>query len=133
AMIVELAQRLSLIGAALTLSPLGEQVAYSKAIINSKSASQSPAFDITFRSEPLHPAEDPCWLPLFCNAVIACEFPIPGRQDEMGLEIPIDIMAGIAGVRHAVEYEGGVVLKGFSTMFVPVKRKDDRVQWHLIS
>ncbi|KAK5203126.1 hypothetical protein LTR96_011048 [Exophiala xenobiotica] len=42
-------------------------------------------------------------------------------------------MAGIAGVRHAVEYEGGVVMKGFSSMFVPIKRNGDRVQWHLIS
>ncbi|OCL10163.1 hypothetical protein AOQ84DRAFT_402495 [Glonium stellatum] len=42
-------------------------------------------------------------------------------------------MAGIAGVQHAVEYEGGIVMKGFSSMFVPIKRNGDFVQWHLIA
>ena len=90
-------------------------------------------FTINFQSEVLHPDEDPCWLPLFCGVSIARGFPIPPRQDEMGLEIPLEIMAGIAGVRHAVEYEGGVIMKGFSNMFVPIKRSGDRVQWHLVS
>lgn len=49
------------------------------------------------------------------------------RQGEVGLEIPIDIMAGISGARHAVEFKGGVVLKG-----VPIERQENRVQWHLI-
>ena len=40
----------------------------------------------------------------------------------MSLEIPIDVMAGIAGARHAVEFKGGVVLKGFFVMFVLIER-----------
>lgn len=131
-MLVELAQQLAWIGAVLRSSPYDEKLAYCKAVIQS-SGSDIPCFAITFQSERLHPTENPCWLPLFCGASIARDFPIPDRQDEMGLEIPLEIMMGIAGVRHAVEYGGGVVMKGFSIMFVPMKRNGNRVQWHLIS
>jgi hypothetical protein len=86
-----------------------------------------------FERNPLHLTEMACWLPLFHGAVIATGFPIPDRADEMGLEIPITLLAGISGVCHAVEYEGGVVMKGFSHMFVPVRKRNDRVQWHAIS
>ena len=53
-------------------------------------------------------------------------------NDEQGLEIPLEIMAGLGGARHVTEYEDGLVLKGFSALFVPVKRHNDSVQWHLI-
>ncbi|ERF70613.1 hypothetical protein EPUS_02479 [Endocarpon pusillum Z07020] len=131
-MLVELAQQLAWIGAVLRPSPYDEKLAYCKAAIQS-SGSIIPCFAITFQCERLHPTENPCWLPLFCGASIARDFPIPDRQEEMGLEIPLEIMMGIAGVRHVVEYEGGVVMKGFSIMFVPMRRSGNRVQWHLIS
>jgi hypothetical protein len=59
-------------------------------------------------------------------------FPIPSRENEIGLEIPLELLAGISGACHAVEFEGGVVIKGFSQMFVPVRKELDRVQWHMI-
>lgn len=130
-MLIELAQQLAWTGAVLSSSPYGEKLAYSQAVI--QSVVPGHLFTIKFQSEELHPVEDPCWLPLFCGASIARGFPIPPRQDEMGLEIPLEIMAGIAGVRHAVEYEGGVIMKGFSNMLVPIKRSGNRVQWHLVS
>jgi hypothetical protein len=51
----------------------------------------------------------------------------------VGLEIPLELLAGISGACHAVEFEGGVVMKGFSHMFVPVRKEQDRVQWHVIA
>lgn len=138
--IVQLAQQISWMSAALNLSPFDdEQIAHCKPILvpvpdtSTSSRERGAAFNITLQFEPLHSSENTCWLPLFSKAVIAHGFPIPERRDETGLEIPIDIMAAVAGVRHAVEYEGGVVMKGFSSMFVPIKRNEDRVQWHLIS
>jgi hypothetical protein len=131
-MIVDLAQQLAWVGAALSSSPYEEKLAYCEAVIQD-SGSNKPYFAISFQSKPLHPTEEPCWLPLFCGASIARGFPIPERQGETGLEIPLEIMAEIAGVRRAVEYEGGVIMKGFSIMFVPMKRSGNRVQWHLIS
>ncbi|KAF2490780.1 hypothetical protein BU16DRAFT_134693 [Lophium mytilinum] len=127
--LTELTQQILWIGSALNFSASSEQIAYSEAVIG-----QGPScLNISFRNTALHPTENPCWLPLFSGATIARNFPIPERQDQTGLEIPIDIMAGIAGVRHAVEYAGGVVMKGFSSMFVPIERLGNLVQWHLIS
>jgi hypothetical protein len=89
-------------------------------------ASQQAQFDILSQFEPLHPTKDPCRLPLFCGASIACNFPVPGRQGEIGLEIPIDIIVRMnVGARHAVEFKGGVVPIG-----VPIERQGNRVQWH---
>ena len=88
-------------------------------------------FDIGTSYEDLVSAEDSCWLPLFGNAVIAHGFPIPERGEEMGLEVGLDLMAALSGARHAVEYQNSVVLKGFSTMLLPVGKTADRVQWHL--
>lgn len=77
-----------------------------------------------------------CWLRLLPNRVLAYGFPIPERFNEFGLEGSLDVMAALTGARHAVEYEGGVVVKGFSTMLVPMKRSKtamgDAIQWHLV-
>src|SRR5436190_17156383 len=128
-MIVQLAQQLGWIGAALQISPYGEQIVYSEASVVAKDTHPGPSFSITFSFRHLHKEEKPCWLPMFCGAVIAYEFPIPERNTELGLEIPLEVMAAIGGVCHAVEFEGSVVLKGFSLMFVPIKQSEDRIQW----
>ncbi|KAI0445764.1 hypothetical protein F4803DRAFT_107245 [Xylaria telfairii] len=92
----------------------------------------------TFRLETcvtkLHASErNSCWLSLFSNAVIAHGFPIPERADGMGLEMSVKLMAGIIGARHAATFDGGVVIKGFSSMFVPVMRTRDGIQWHYVT
>jgi hypothetical protein len=127
--LLELSQQVAWIGAALDSSPFNEQLAYSAAVVTSS----FQCLTMHFSTEKLYPTESSCWLPLFSGATIARGFPIPERQDETGLEIPIDIMAALAGVRHAVEYAGSVVMKGFSSMFVPVKKMGNLVQWHFIS
>ncbi|CZR54526.1 uncharacterized protein PAC_04410 [Phialocephala subalpina] len=89
-------------------------------------------FDITFHQSPLNENEASCWFSLFTSSVMAKDFPIAARGQEVGLEIPIEMMAALTGVRHAVEYEGGILLKGYSSAFVPVKRYKDSIQWHYI-
>jgi hypothetical protein len=69
---------------------------------------------------------------MFSGSVLTTGFPIGKRGQEFGLEIPLNMMAALTGVRHAVEYEGGVLLKGHSSAFVPVKRYADSIQWHYI-
>lgn len=65
--------------------------------------------------------------------MIAHGFPIPERCDnELGLEISVDIMASLCGARHAIEIEGGLVIKGFSTMLIPIASHQSSIQWHLI-
>ena len=89
-------------------------------------------YDFYIRDETLYSPDTSCWFPLFGSASMAGGFPIPRRGDELGLEISLDMMAAAAGARHAVEFEGGLVIKGFSCMCVPVKIVEDRIQWHLI-
>ena len=88
--------------------------------------------DINFRHTELNATEIACWLPLFKGASIASGFPIPERKGEIGLEVPIDLLARLADIRHATGFEGGIILKGFGEMFVPVKKTGDIVQWHAI-
>ena len=93
----------------------------------------SALFNVTF--EMRSPGEEArsCWFPLFTNPVIAFGFPTALRNDsEVGLEIPLDMMAALGGARHVVDFEGGLVMKGHSAMFVPLKRYDQSIQWHLI-
>ena len=42
-------------------------------------------------------------------------------------------MAALVGARHAVAFQGGLVIKGFSAMLIPVKTNGDSIQWHMIS
>ena len=86
------------------------------------------SFDMTSPGED----DQSCWFPLFKNPVIAHGPTARRNNSEVGLEIPLDIMAALGGARHAVDFEGGLVLKGWSTLLVPMERHEDSVQWHLI-
>lgn len=127
--LVELAQQLAWSGCAFRASPYGDQPAYFKPLFLKKGPR---AFKIIFKHSPIHFTETACWLQLFCGAVIVAGFPVPDRAEEIGLEISLELLAWLSGVRHAVEYEGGVVVKGFSHLFVPIQKSADRVQWHAI-
>ena len=131
--IVEVAQQLAWIGAALRVSD-GRGIQYSQTkIIQSRGTRSNGAFEIQFRRRPLSKQEKSCWYPLFSNPVIARKFPVPERRNnEIGLEIPLEIMAALCGVRHAMEYDGGLLIKGFSAMLIPMKQYSDSVQWHLV-
>jgi hypothetical protein len=122
-------QILAWIGTAFQTSG-SEQVQYSEPCITQFSSS---VFSMEFVQTPLVDAEQTCWLPLFYNPVIAKGFPIPHRTDhELGLEMPLEIMAALAGAEQAVEYGCGLLIKGFSSIVIPIKRQRDSVQWHLV-
>ena len=90
-------------------------------------------FNVTFVMSSPGERDQSCWLPLFSNPVIARGFRIPKREHgEHGLEVPLEIMAALGGARHVTEFEGGLVMKGYSVMFVPIKRYDQSIQWHMI-
>jgi hypothetical protein len=141
-LVKDLAQLFAWVGSALSISPFGEQLAYAQPIL--KTLSREPQkedeycdpqiidFDLRFEHTALNTLKTACWLPLFKRASIASGFPIPERAGEIGLEVPLEILAELAGVRQAIEFEGGIILKGFAEMFVPVKKTGNRVQWHAI-
>lgn len=134
--IADVVQQLIWMGAALQTSR-DNRVQYCDPVLEGalKPEGAEPAvFNVLY--DMWSPAEDEqsCWFPLFTNPVIAYGFPTAHRNDdEVGLEIPLDMMAALGGARQAVEYGGGLVLKGYSALFVPIKRQKESVQWHLIS
>ncbi|PQE09075.1 pfs domain protein [Rutstroemia sp. NJR-2017a BVV2] len=91
-----------------------------------------PCFLMEFSVTSLGDEENSCWHDLFFNPVIAYNFPIEERHFGNGLEIPIHMMAALGGASQAVEFDGGIVIKGFSSMLVPLKRVGDSVQWHFV-
>lgn len=89
-------------------------------------------FCIKFSVRPLPEEERSCWHGIFLDPVIAYGFPINIRNHGIGLEIPIRMMSALVGASQAVEFDGGLLLKGFSSMLVPLKRVGSSVQWHYI-
>jgi hypothetical protein len=92
--------------------------------------------------EPITEKAPVCWHSLFGSGVIASEYPIPERRNEVGIEIPLQLMLRLARVLSVATYEGGVILNGFSTLLFPTSfssspsvdsKISDSVQWHLVS
>jgi hypothetical protein len=137
--IIELAQLLAWIGSALSISPYGEDMAYGvPSVVQTQHTDQAysttnVSFDITFEHEPLHVTDISCWLPLFSRMTIVSGFPIARRGDEIGLEVSLQLLAAIAGISHVTRFEGGLVMKGFCNLIVPVQKTGDRLQWHVIT
>ncbi|KAF6833865.1 hypothetical protein CPLU01_05315 [Colletotrichum plurivorum] len=92
-------------------------------------------FTVSSQFEKVPPSEESsCWLDLVNrDTVIARGFPVPDRDTARGLEIPLPILVEMAGIRPVVEFRGGVVMKGLSSMLLPISRTDDIIQWHLVS
>ena len=120
-------------GAAFQVSS-SERLQYSHPELNIYEGSSTLPAHFTVHYEKSPVSEKICWLALFNNPVIAQGFPVPERSNsERGLELPIELMATLGGGRHAVDFEGGLVIKGHSVAFVPVEQYDDTIQWHMIS
>ena len=133
--IVETVQQLAWMGTALrTSADGGVQYCEPKLKKDSKADEGGPiVLNITFQTSSLDEEDQSCWLSLFANPVIARGFPVPKREHgEQGLEVPLEIMAALGGARHVTEFEGGVLLKGYSVMLIPVKRHSKSIQWHMI-
>ncbi|CZR65722.1 uncharacterized protein PAC_15622 [Phialocephala subalpina] len=81
-------------------------------------------------------SEDPgsCWNEVVGSSTIVTGFPIPERHNnEKGLELPLEVMAGLGGVPLATQFDGGYLLKARSIAFAPVERNGDSVQWHFLN
>jgi hypothetical protein len=128
---VEIAQQLTWLGSALGTSDNGS-VGHSRAHICRGLDVFESSFDINFFTDSMPQDQTSCWHSLVVNPLIVYNFPIASRAEELGLEIPIHMMAALGGASHVIEYEGGLLLKGFSSMFVPLRRSGDSVQWHFI-
>jgi hypothetical protein len=74
-----------------------------------------------------------CWLSLFRNCCIASNAYVHPRRGEEGLELPFSLMAILGGFDRVAHYAGQLVMKGFETLFVPMRKSNESVIWHLIT
>ncbi|PVH86260.1 hypothetical protein DL98DRAFT_526796 [Cadophora sp. DSE1049] len=129
--IVEIAQQLVFLGSAFATSTAGK-IEHSKGSIF---LSADNKLHVRFRVDDSPVSESYCWQNLFVNPVLVPDFPVEPREsfvELFGLYIPLEMMSALGGAVHQVEFAGGIVIKGVSAMFVPVKRVGDCVQWHFI-
>lgn len=91
-------------------------------------------FQVSARLQEL-PSRDAssCWNSLVGPAVIISGFPVPDREnDEHGLEVSVPEMAAMAGIPTAVSFAGGFLFKGRYHALIPVQKKGESVQWHML-
>jgi hypothetical protein len=67
------------------------------------------------------------------NPLIVRNFPIAGRDNELGIETPIPIYPTLIKANHSVKYDKDLVIKGFYSMLVSIEFSRISVQWHLLS
>jgi hypothetical protein len=113
----------------------------STAVISSETSHDEIAFRLSFRTtrydlslfENKHSQAPNCWFSMFKDPVIVNNFPIRARSNgEKGLEIPLPIMVELGLTDEATFFDGSMVLKGFSTMFIPIRHTKDSIQWHFV-
>jgi hypothetical protein len=110
--------------------------------IKHKATESSPVipfleFEIKYREDKVeeleHFSNGECWRGLFKSPVVVLGYPIQRRsQKGKGLEIPLNIMAGLAQAQRIDIYSGKVFIKGFSSMLIPTMRDGDAIIWHLV-
>ncbi|KAF5560177.1 nucleoside phosphorylase [Fusarium napiforme] len=141
ASISETGEQLAWLGAALRSSPHPHGLSYCTPSIRSMHRDpEMPqavvciiGFELEQRLEPPDNENGHCWHGIFRNPVVVNGFPIlPKLERNTGLEMPLNIMAGLARADRVDQFNDKVYIKGFSTMLVPTKQVKEVVYWHLI-
>ncbi|KAB5569905.1 hypothetical protein GE09DRAFT_691074 [Coniochaeta sp. 2T2.1] len=79
------------------------------------------------------PANGQCWHGMFRNPVVVCGYPLIQRTaTQTGLEMPLNIMAGMVRATHLVAFASSWYIKGFSSMLVLAGLRDGIFLWHHI-
>jgi hypothetical protein len=74
-----------------------------------------------------------CWQGMFLNPIVVKGYPIPFRTKAgTGMEIPLNMMAGLARSEQVDVFNRKTLIKGFSTLLVLTKRTENTIFWHLI-
>jgi hypothetical protein len=136
--IIEIGQQLAWLGSALRPSASSNNISSSEPRISVLTAPDA-TFELTFQVKEIEASlgesrvNGTCWQPLFRNPVIVKGYPILARNhQERGLELPLNMMAGLGEAFRVTNWAGGLVVKGFSTLFSPIGRFNNSVQWHYL-
>lgn len=145
----EIGEQFAWLGAALRSSPHELGIAYCTPISSDvyiSSASQQASrnqscphilgkIDFVFqeREKQSTTSNAQCWHNLFRNPVVVTGYPIPWRSETgTGLEIPLNIMAGLAPTKRVNSFNKKLFIKGFSTMLIPTRQNGPTLLWHLM-
>jgi hypothetical protein len=72
-----------------------------------------------------------CWHSMFRNPVLVIGYPILTKPEKgLGLEMPLNMIAKLAGAQRANEFDSKVFIKGFSAMLVATRIIRDLLIWH---
>ncbi|KAK6826419.1 hypothetical protein RU639_005434 [Aspergillus parasiticus] len=149
--IAEIGEQLAWLGAALRSSPHDSRISYCTPFISSASVentsgptSQAPPITriscgIDFKLNDQQQANPPlsvgqCWHHLFRNPIVVTGFPIPYRSRQgTGLEVPLNILAGIVHASRVDAFRDKLFIKGFSSLLIPTEhiRDQNQILWHL--
>ena len=128
---IDIAQQASWFTASFRLPSYGK-VSYSDALFLSTEIGVYKVIPLPLQT--VGEKDNPCWMPLFLGTVIARDYPIPERDQEIGLELPFHLMATVAGALYPMVHEEGIYLKGHSRLLFPtVLSNSGSVQWHMIT
>lgn len=134
--LAEIGEQLAWLGSACRASTQNDKLSYCTARIIRTQQTPTLSFTIDYSHSDIKEVSMPthsgtCWHSLFRNPVIVKGYPIPARDfDEKGLEIPLNMMAGLSDATRVTKFDGGLLIKGFSTGFVPTRTVQNSVIWH---
>ncbi|KUL83211.1 hypothetical protein ZTR_10023 [Talaromyces verruculosus] len=95
-------------------------------------SSTSQCFCLSIENDPLEGyINEPCWTSILRSATLAIGFPVRKRQEGVGLEIPFPLLLRFADISVSMEYDGGTILVGESTILFPSRKLEDGIQWHV--
>ncbi|KAH8435419.1 Pfs domain protein [Aspergillus melleus] len=149
--IAEIGEQLAWLGSALRSSPHASGISYctpfvSNAKVEGTSIPTSQAPPITriscgidFKHDDQEQSRSTspmgqCWHHLFRNPTVVMGFPIPYRSRQgIGLEIPLNILAGLVQANQVDAFSDKLFIKGFSNLLIPTEyiRDQDQMIWHL--
>ncbi|OGM48282.1 hypothetical protein ABOM_002156 [Aspergillus bombycis] len=149
--IAEIGEQFAWLGSALRSSPYDSRISYCTPLISSASVEDtssptSQASSITriscgidFKLNTQEQASPPssvgqCWHDLFRNPIVVTGFPIPYRSGQgTGLEVPLNILAGLVHANRVDVFRGKLFIKGFSSLLIPTEhiRDQSEILWHL--
>ncbi|KAL4795475.1 hypothetical protein BDV19DRAFT_398686 [Aspergillus venezuelensis] len=138
--IVEIAQQLAWLGAALQSAPYN-RIAYCRPVLKRVHDFKANLTDLRFELKFKFRHEKSgqllrngnCWHSLFASPVVVYGFPIRQRQlKSTGLDIPLNILGQLVPSRRIARFGRRIYIKGHCTILVPTKVVNDAVIWHLI-
>jgi hypothetical protein len=95
-------------------------------------SSTSPTLQLSVQNYSLEGyLDEPCWTNLLRKATLAVGFPVRKRPEGLGLEIPFPLLLRFADISVSMDYDGGTLLVGESTILFPSRQLEDGIQWHI--